>query len=255
MLYMFLVVILFFNLLVAIIVDSYQLVGEHAKASFWTQRMLFILDVDQMQKLWNRTAKIIFCRPNEMSDDDKDLDDMDPNNSYYQNWAAALASFSDKRVVDENGVFASKFWSNFMRRCALIVIIPCWLLLGFVSAGYFWPPQVRMWLFFAKAEKENNRPTDETSASMKQLQTEILTANQTLKTSLSKISIRVGDSMKQLQDNIFVSDQTTSTGFDALNRKIDKLAFEMQQLKTDHKESKSELEDIKRILLSLSKNS
>ena len=230
---MFLVVILFFNLLVAIIVDSYQLVGKDAEASFWTQRMLFILDVDQMQKLWNRTVKIIPCHPQESSCDDKDLDDTDQNSSYYQNWAAALAFLNDKRVVDENGVSVSKFWSNFMLRCACILIIPCWVLIGFVSAGYFWPPQVRMWLFFAKAKKENKTPTDEASASMKQLQNEILTANQTLKTSLSKISIRVGDSMKQLQDNIFVSDQTTSTGFDALNRKIDKLAFEMQQLIED----------------------
>jgi len=177
-----------------------------------------------------------------------DLDEMDPKNSYYQKWAAALASFEDKRVIDENGVFVSKFWSNFMRRCTCSIIFPCWLLLGFVSAGYFWPPQARVGLLFAKAEKENRSPTEETSASMKQLQTEILTANQTIYT-------RFG---------------TTEASMKHLNTKIDQLVFEMKQLKpvneepkkvdssykkSETPEMKTELEDIKKILRSLSKKS
>ena len=270
MLYMFLVAILFLNLLVAIIVDSYQLVGKDAEASFWLQRMIFILDVNQMQKSCNRIVKCIFCCSKRPPFDSKDLDEMDPNNFYYQKWAAALASFDDKRVIDENGVSVSKFWSNFMRRCACIAIIPCWLLVGFVSAGYFWPPQVRVWLFFARAEKENKNLEEETSASIKQLQTEILTSNQTMYTGFGKIDNRVGCSMKQLEKKIYVLDQTSSTGFGALNRKIDQLAVEIQKFRLEYEESKkmdskkkgsdteqirAEFEDIKKILLSLSKNS
>jgi len=83
---------------------------------------------------------------------------------------------------------------------------------------------------------------------MKQLQTEILTANQTIYT-------RFG---------------TTEASMKHLNTKIDQLVFEMRQLKpvseepkkvdssykkNETAEMKTELEDIKKILRSLSKKS
>ena len=265
MVYMFLVAILFLNLLIAIIVDSYTIVGQQAETSFWTQRMLFILDVNQMQKFFNRISRIIGFKSKSSPSEDNCSDEMSSIDPFASYWKTILSCFHDKRLENQNGESASNYWTLLIRRCACIIIIPTWLLLGVVSAGYLWPPQVRVWLFFARAEKDKKKTSDDTCASMKQLQTEILTANQTIYTSFGKIDSRVGYSMKQLQDKIFDLDQTSATGFGALNRKIDQLAFEMQQLKFDYEESKkvdsnnkrskteqirAELEDIKKILLS-----
>jgi hypothetical protein len=46
---MFVVAYLFLNLLIAIIVDSYQVVKKNAGELFWKQRMLHIHDLRQMK--------------------------------------------------------------------------------------------------------------------------------------------------------------------------------------------------------------
>lgn len=162
MFYMFLAVILFLNLLVAIIVDSYAMVKEDAEVSFWTERMLFIIEVNQMQILYNDVAKQFGCSFNgccfkRTSAEGDDAQEKGYYGSYFRNWEKAFACFEDRSGVDENGRNVSIFLSSFIVRCACTLIISIWILLGILSAGYLWPPQVREWLFSVKGEKENER--------------------------------------------------------------------------------------------------
>jgi len=157
MVYMFLVAILFLNLLIAIIVDSYTIVGQQAETSFWTQRMLFILDVNQMQKFFNRISRIIGFKSKSSPSEDNCSDEMSSIDPFASYWKTILSCFHDKRLENQNGESASNYWTLLIRRCACIIIIPTWLLLGVVSAGYLWPPQVRVWLFFPRAEKDKKK--------------------------------------------------------------------------------------------------
>jgi hypothetical protein len=43
----------------------------------------------------------------------------------------------------EDGVMTFDFWAYLMLRVAAGVLIPLWLLVGLVTCGWLWPPQVR----------------------------------------------------------------------------------------------------------------
>jgi len=269
---MFLVAILFLNLLIAIIVDSYTIVGQHAETSFWTQRMLFILDVNQMQKFFNRISRIIGFKSKSSSSDDDRSDEMSSIDPFFSYWERILSCFHDKRLVNGNGESTPKYWKLFILRCTCIVIIPLWLLLGAVSAGYLWPPQVREWLFFASSKKEDTvLPADMEHKilvnEIENFRNEILIANQTMSSCLLKLNKKLDETQKKMHDeekklsNVAIS-------IDCMNDKMLQLAFEMGQIKSDLKEAKgiesaenlmeirllkSELNDVKNLLMNVVK--
>jgi hypothetical protein len=78
-----------------------------------------------------------------------------------------------------------------MHRCACIVFIPTWLLLGLATAGYLWPLQVRECLFVARGEEEHDTlPKDEGERNITEemLHEEILAASQTTNTKIGAIN-------------------------------------------------------------------
>ena len=75
---------------------------------------------------------------------------------------------------------------------------------GWVSAGYLWHPQVREWLFFASAEKENK----------------VLSADTDDK--------KIVDTMESFHNEILIANQTTSSCFVKLNNKLDETKMQMQ---------------------------
>ena len=275
MFYMFLAVILFLNLLVAIIVDSYSMVKEDAEVTFWTQRMLFIIEVNQMQMLLNEVAKPFYCITKRCcfkrtSTEEDDTQETSYNVTYFRNWEKAFACFEDKSDIDEN----CNFWSNFLGRCACTAVISIWILLGILSAGYLWPPQVREWLFSVEREKENQRlpSTEDDATSMVQLQNEVLITNQTLSSRILLIDKKINQlTSKSAENNIKkqelqselvkkkgitqIGDQdnavneSLSVRLFHLDDKIDQLTVDSVEQKQDIQKLKSELASIKKILV------
>jgi len=269
---MFLVAILFLNLLIAIIVDSYTIVGQHAETSFWTQRMLFILDVNQMQKFFKCTSRNIGLKSKASPSEDNRSDESCSMEPFFSNWERILSCFHDKRLVNKNGESTPKYWKLFILRCTCIIIIPIWLLLGVVSAGYLWPRQVREWLFFACSKKEvRDLPADMEHKilvnAIENFRNEILIANQTMSSCLLKLNNKLDETQKQMQveekklSNVAIS-------IDCINDKMLQLAFELGQIKSDLKEAKgiesaenlmeirllkSELNDVKNLLMNVVK--
>lgn len=226
---MFLVVILFLNLLIAIIVDSYTAVSGEAEASFWTQRMLFIHDMHLIRHVNNFIAKTTLwkrlkcCRPSpplEESSREQKSDD-DP---YSRNWELLLDSFAKKRTEDEKDMFNFKCWIFAVHRCINIITILLWVILGCVSAGLLWPPQIREKLFQALVEKENgiNGVAKEESAEVELLSAEILNGNQTISTTIGMV-----------------------------HRDIGQLKLDFSKMKQEAQLFKSDLEEIKTMLVDL----
>eukprot|EP00590_Aulacoseira_subarctica_P006818 CAMPEP_0172417238 /NCGR_PEP_ID=MMETSP1064-20121228/3763_1 /TAXON_ID=202472 /ORGANISM="Aulacoseira subarctica , Strain CCAP 1002/5" /LENGTH=792 /DNA_ID=CAMNT_0013155445 /DNA_START=96 /DNA_END=2474 /DNA_ORIENTATION=+ len=225
-LYMFLVVILFLNLLVAIIVDSYTAVSGDAEASFWTQRMLFVHDVHEIRNLSNFIAKMPLwkrlkcCRSPQLEENSsEDKSDFD---SYGRHWDLLVSSFPEKRKEEEKDVFNSKCWIFTMFRFLYMTIIFLWVILGFLSAGLLWSPQIREWLFQALTEKENgkNDIIKEERAEMELLNAEILNGNQTISTTIGMVNSEIGQ-----------------------------LKLDFTEMKQEAKRFKSDLEEIKKMLV------
>lgn len=208
---MFVMILLFLNLLIAIIVDSYNEVKKNAKVLFWKQRMLHIHDLSQFKILCACIVKRIcskshFVRSQPSIAEENCCEGEDISNSYFRVWAAAIASFADKREANDKGYFASNFWENFMRRCVCIVIIPAWLLLGLATAGYLWPPQVREYLFVARVDNEDDMlPKDEGGENITAdlLHEELLIANQATNKKIVTIEADIKD-IKEMLINLHV---------------------------------------------------
>lgn len=140
--FMFLVVILLANVLIAIVTDSYKIVqDQRAAIVFWTNRL------DKVAEM-NAFANAVGLGSTEQND-------------------AGAVNFSGKdfwkRLIDlfdenEEDYTWLELWMNVMpqRMVAAICIIPLWLVLGFFTAGWLWPPQVREFIFTSTVSRHSS---------------------------------------------------------------------------------------------------
>jgi len=154
----FLVVILLANVLIAIVTDSYGVIrNQRAEIVFWTNRLDFLAEIGS---IWSGLSRILaVCT--DYDDDDLPADRNDSVSRVSKEsgtwedlggslWTKLLELFND----EELGFLSLDFWCySLSRLIALFVIFPVWLVLGFVTAGWLWPPQVRKWLFVQKYTK------------------------------------------------------------------------------------------------------
>lgn len=85
--------------------------------------------------------------------------DENNSNTMGELWKKFMYLFDDD--VDEHGVMSVEFIVyNILRVFALFVIIPLWIIIGAISMGMLWPPQVREKLLTNKIA----RRTEKTSA-------------------------------------------------------------------------------------------
>mmetsp|Transcript_34511 Transcript_34511/g.50091 ORF Transcript_34511/g.50091 Transcript_34511/m.50091 type:complete len:429 (-) Transcript_34511:224-1510(-) len=154
----FLVVILLANVLIAIVTDSYGVIrNQRAEIVFWTNRLDFLAEIGS---IWSGVSRIkAVCT--DYDDDDFPADRTDSVSRVSKEsgtwedlggslWTKLVELFND----EELGFLSLDFWCySFSRLIALFVILPVWLVLGFATAGWLWPPQVRKWLFVQKYTK------------------------------------------------------------------------------------------------------
>ena len=159
--FMFLVVILLANVLIAIVTDSYRVIQDQKAAIvFWTNRLDFVAEMDAIAngpwtiiflKIWR-----CFCKAKSRDEVDE-MDEMDMNSfTMKQFWSNIMELYEEE---GHEGMLSINFLAyTFLRIFCALILIPCWLLLGLLTMGYLWPPQIRIYLFtsavFAHANEQ-----------------------------------------------------------------------------------------------------
>ena len=102
----------------------------------------------------------------------------------FQGWTELISLF-DANLYDDIEVKLGsfEFWCYFLFRfLAITLIIPCWILLGLVTAGWLWPPQVRELLFLQqKSTISRGDILEQVSKQIDQVKTEIISLRHGLK--------------------------------------------------------------------------
>jgi len=151
-LFVFLVVILLSNVLIAVVTDSYGVIkNERASIVFWSNRLSFIAE---MGAIYNSFIPInnMFER---FLDDNESLStihdhDETRNSTYSELLRAGWKKLLDIFEEEVYGVFQIEFWLLLVLRMMTIIIIVFWIIIGLATAGWLWPPQVREWMFVQK---------------------------------------------------------------------------------------------------------
>ena len=166
--YAFLVVILLSNVLIAIVTDSYEIIqNDRAAIVFWSNRLDFVAEMDAITYAIQRRLRSFGGQ----GDDDGQLPmGLERNNAssgngqegpgpmmpknhgadksteyFREGWHQVMLLF-DANLYDDVDWIETWVYNIFRIFCVFIVI-PLWLALGFVTAGWLWPPQVREYLF------------------------------------------------------------------------------------------------------------
>jgi len=124
--FVFLVVILLANVLIAIVTDSFRLIrNERAAIVFWSNRLDFIAGMDVISSgPWKEN----------FNGSDEQAKRKQASDRYEQLWDQLMDYFDeDLHRLD--------MW--LVRIVIATIIIPTWLIFGLLTAGWMWPPQVR----------------------------------------------------------------------------------------------------------------
>jgi hypothetical protein len=150
--FMFLVVILLANVLIAIVTDSYKVIQyERAAIVFWTNRLDFVAEMDAIANgPWKKRLKS--CMGLGKSEDKESA----PKGSTFgkELWKRLMDLFDDD--IEENYMSAEFFAYLSLRAFTAMLIIPAWIVLGLFTAGYLWPPQVREAIFTSTVSKHSS---------------------------------------------------------------------------------------------------
>eukprot|EP00549_Striatella_unipunctata_P010752 CAMPEP_0118690736 /NCGR_PEP_ID=MMETSP0800-20121206/10283_1 /TAXON_ID=210618 ORGANISM="Striatella unipunctata, Strain CCMP2910" /NCGR_SAMPLE_ID=MMETSP0800 /ASSEMBLY_ACC=CAM_ASM_000638 /LENGTH=762 /DNA_ID=CAMNT_0006588423 /DNA_START=46 /DNA_END=2334 /DNA_ORIENTATION=- len=150
-LFMFLVVILLANVLIAIVTDSYGVIkNERAAIVFWSNRLDFVAEMDAISSgPWKRKLKSAFCFGGEKDESGSSKDSPFGTDL----WKRLMDLFEDD--IEDNHILSIEFWCyTLLRLLAALLIIPLWIALGILSAGWLWPPQVREGIFIQRISKK-----------------------------------------------------------------------------------------------------
>mmetsp|Transcript_23112 Transcript_23112/g.47061 ORF Transcript_23112/g.47061 Transcript_23112/m.47061 type:complete len:859 (-) Transcript_23112:40-2616(-) len=162
----FFVVILLSNVLIAIVTDSYGVIkNERAAMVFWSNRLDFVAEIDAMKNV-SRRIKACFVKRGDQGGTVtvKETPDGEPlliaedelkkdrDIGYRTAWQNIMNLFNPDLYKTYNVKSLSfEFWCYMLVRIGVILfVIPLWLTVGLCTAGWFWPPQVREYLFQQK---------------------------------------------------------------------------------------------------------
>jgi len=184
--YGFLVVILLSNVLIAIVTDSYEIIqNDRAAIVFWSNRLDFVAEMDAITyAIQRRLLGKKFDRdgnkgkkkkppmsfressgrdepeqgpastlPPQMGSQEAAMDqdgfDFEESNEFFREaWHQVMLLF-DANLYDDIDWIETWVY-NIFRIFSIFVVIPLWIALGAITAGWLWPPQVREWLFVQK---------------------------------------------------------------------------------------------------------
>lgn len=112
-------------------------------------------DRDDQQQLAASTVPPSTNESTDFSTDAAAASDLDePTEWFREAWHQVMLLFDANLYEDIDWI---EVWVyNVFRIFSIFVVVPLWLIVGVVSAGWLWPPQIREWLFVQK-ETETSR--------------------------------------------------------------------------------------------------
>ena len=171
--FMFLVVILLANVLIAIVTDSYKVIqDQRAAIVFWTNRLDFIAEMDAIANgPWKRRV----IKSLGIGGEDEVSSGRSEDVFGKELWRQVMELFEDEV---EDGVLSFEFLLyTLLRILAAVFIIPLWLTLGVFTFGWFWPPQVREAIFTStvfKHSSDTEKEDELRKTQVKKLQDEVM---------------------------------------------------------------------------------
>jgi hypothetical protein len=161
-----LVVILLSNVLIAIVTDSYEIIqNDRAAIVFWSNRLDFVAEMDAIT--YGINTRLGYCRrkpkgaPGTVTEVQQEgpngpglipglisADTSESKQPFREAWKSVMFLF-DANLYEEID-WLEFFVYMLFRIFAVVFVIPLWLALGLVTAGWLWPPQVREFLFVQK---------------------------------------------------------------------------------------------------------
>lgn len=150
--FMFLVVILLANVLIAIVTDSYKVIqDQRAAIVFWTNRLDFVAEMDGIangpwRSRLRKTLGFGKATPYESKGRQESVFGKEL-------WKQIVDLFVDDV---EEGIMSFDFLAYTLLRIAAVFVVPLWLALGMITAGLLWPPQVREFVFTSTVFKHSS---------------------------------------------------------------------------------------------------
>jgi hypothetical protein len=170
-LFMFLVVILLANVLIAVVTDSYKIIqDQRAAIVFWTNRLYFIAEMDAVANgPWrNRVRQMFGLRARQQ----KARVEITFGRAL---WDRLMSMMSGDDTYDEMGV-VEVVCATLVRVAVVIFAVPLWLLFGLLSFGILWPPQIREAFFTSTVlqhSSDSEKQKELRSAQVKILKAEV----------------------------------------------------------------------------------
>jgi hypothetical protein len=158
--FMFLCVILLANVLIAIVTDSYKVIqDQRAAIVFWTNRLDFIAEMDAIANgPWKRRFRKWFGFGHD--DDHENYNGRRSEQVFGKDlWNRCIELFEDE--IDDGYMSVDFVLYTLLRIIVATLIIPLWLLLGLITVGWFWPPQVREAVFTSAVFKHSSNSVRE----------------------------------------------------------------------------------------------
>jgi hypothetical protein len=150
--FMFLCVILLANVLIAIVTDSYKVIqDQRAAIVFWTNRLDFVAEMDAIANgPWKSRLKKLFGLRGQGGDGSGA-----PRQKFGKElWVQTMELFEEQGDVT---VFSLDFMLyTLLRIFVVLVVIPLWLVLGLLTLGWCWPPQIREAVFTSTVSKHSS---------------------------------------------------------------------------------------------------
>ena len=152
-LYVLIVIILLSNVLIAVVTDNYGVIkNERAAIVFWSNRLDFVAEMDAISRVHT-----LFTPGNNDSSNNSTVqmvEESEEDHLDYIVWKNFMTLFFEKQDMD---IAHFEYWIiAFYRVVAFFIITPLWIVVGFCSAGWLWPPQVRQ-KFLVQRDVSNTR--------------------------------------------------------------------------------------------------
>jgi hypothetical protein len=156
--FVFLVVILLANVLIAIVADSYKIIQDQRSAIvFWTNRLNYIA---QMDAIANGPWKRLMYEGLGMKQPIKKFGSSETTNIFGKDQWDALMHFIEAEI--EGTVFVVGYLAVVLLRIfVLVCVIPAWVVLGICTAGWLWPPQIREYVLTSAVSRHNSESEKE----------------------------------------------------------------------------------------------
>jgi len=163
--FMFGVVILLANVLIAIVTDSYSVIkNERAALVFWSNRLDFVAEMDVISNS--------FSRFHQKEDAAATIDEEDTFGR--ELWKKFMYLFEEEAGSDDHGVISIEFIVySLLRFFTAVFIIPLWIILGAVTCGVMWPPQVREKLLTGRLTRRSVKEVENRMNQVTQLRTDL----------------------------------------------------------------------------------